>query len=124
MEFNTGWFTGCVLHYDETAKVSLIKFHVDSTTFHVKDKLHTFSFHPPPQRLPAPPPVYRHMTLSPVLLTVPRPLPPYPFPHSSQYVDSNPSGQIYRSRLVDSPVYRNLGAQLKRDCTLSTITRA
>ena len=48
VEFNTGWFTGCVLHYDDTAKASLIKFHVDSTTFHVKDKLQTFSLHPPP----------------------------------------------------------------------------
>ena len=67
-----------------------------ATTFHVKDKLHTFSLHPPPQRLPASPPVCQHMTLSPVLLTVPRPLPPYPFPYSSQYVDSNPFGHIYR----------------------------
>ena len=61
MEFNIGWFTGCVLHYDEQAEATLIKFHVNSTTFHVKDKLHTFSLHPPTQRHPAPPPVCYHI---------------------------------------------------------------
>ena len=96
VEFKTGWLTRCVLHYEKTANATLIKFHVDSATVHVKDKLHTLSLHPRPQRQPAPPLVGQHFTLSHVLLTVPCPLPPYLFPYSSQYVDSNLFGHIYR----------------------------
>ena len=56
VQFNSGWHTGTVLDYDEHAQASKIRFHSDGTEFHVKDKLHNFSLHPPPQLLPEPPP--------------------------------------------------------------------
>ena len=45
VEFNSGWFSGPVLTYDENRASALIRFHVDSTEFHVTDR-HTFSLHP------------------------------------------------------------------------------
>ena len=93
VEFNSGWFSGSVLTYDETRASALIRFYVDSTEFHVTDR-HTFSLHPTSYG-PAAPSVRLHLTLAPPLLSLPLPLPPHPFPYSSQCVDSNAFGYVF-----------------------------
>ena len=96
VQFNSGWHTGTVLDYDEHAQASKIRFHSDGTEFHVKDKLHNFSLHPPPQLLPDPPPQSTHVELAPPLLSLPPPLPPYPPPYGSQFVESNQFGHLFK----------------------------
>ena len=96
VQFNSGWHTGTVLDYGEHAQASKIRFHSDGTEFHVKDKLHNFSLHPPSQQLPDPPPQSTHVKLAPPLLSLPPPLPPYPPPYGSQFVESNQFGHLFK----------------------------
>ena len=94
-EFNTGRFTGSVVSHEAQSNAARIRFHIDDTEFFLKDKHYNFILHHPPQKLPSPPPL-RKRALAPSLLSVPPPLPPYPFPYSSQPVDSNPCGHLFR----------------------------
>ena len=48
VEFISGWFSGTVISYSAPDSAALIKFDVDNTLFHIQDKRHNFTTHPPP----------------------------------------------------------------------------
>ena len=54
VKFNTGWFSGKMIHYSDQDSAALVKFDINNTVFHVHDKRHNFSLHPPPE-IHAPP---------------------------------------------------------------------
>ena len=96
VQFQTRWFTGSVVSSKTQSKAARVRFHIDGTEFFVRDKRHNVTLHHPPQSLPSPPPMCHHQTLAPALLSVPPALPPYRFPYSSQPVDTNPYGDLFR----------------------------
>ena len=95
VEFNTGWWAGTVLSHDSESSV-LIRFHTDSTRFHVRDKHHTFSLHPPAITGPDPPPISAHAQLAPPLCSLPAPLPPYPIPHRCSPIGETEEGFLFQ----------------------------
>ena len=95
VELTTGWFSGKMINYDSQAQAALMSFDGDQTQFHVCDRLHNSSQHPPSvmaQQGPAPGP---HLSLAPPLLHLPPPLPPYPFRQSSQYMAQTQFGHMF-----------------------------
>ena len=96
VEFNNGWFSGEVLRYSPTDKAALVRFDVDNTTFHVKDRIHNFIAHQPPQLLPPPPLAPKHLSLAPTLLHVPPPLPLLAIPYQATAIDSNEFRHLFR----------------------------
>ena len=56
MVFNTGWYEGEVIRYDDQERVSLNRFSLNNTLFHICDNLHNlhdFILHQPQPRPPA-----------------------------------------------------------------------
>ena len=96
VEFNTGWFSGKVIHYSEQDSAALVKFDIDNTLFHVHVKRHNFILHLPPQPMPPHPRLPQHSELAPSLLSLPPPLPPLAIPYFSEPMESNAYGHLFR----------------------------
>ena len=95
VECNSGWHDGTVLH-DPTPNYAVVQFHIGNTLFHIKDAIHNFSVHVPPQPDPAGPEPALHLSIPPPLLYLPPPLPPYAIPYRSTQVGSNSFGHLFR----------------------------
>ena len=95
VEFNSGWHGRTVLH-DPAPNYAVVQFHIDNTLFHIKDALHNFSVHLPPQPNSANPEPALNMSISPPLLYLQPPIPPYAIPYRSTQVGSNWFGHLFR----------------------------
>ena len=95
VEFNKRWYAGTFLSQDSESSV-LIPFHTDYTRFHVRDKHHSFSLHPPALRVPAPLPTSVHPQLGPPLCSLPAPLSPYPIPHRCSPIGETEEGFLFQ----------------------------
>ena len=96
VEFVTGWFMSTAVKYDKHQKSMPVPFQADSIEFSAKDKLHNVSLHASPSGLPHPPNPSQDLVLFPTLLRLPRPLPPLRPPFSSQIMESNQHGHLYK----------------------------
>ena len=74
----------------------MVQFHIDNTLFHIKDAIHNFSMHVPPQFNPAGPEPVLHLSIAPPLLYLPPPLPAYAIQYRSTQVGSNSFGHRFR----------------------------
>ena len=92
VEFNTGWYAGTVLSHDSEYSI-LIRFHTDSTRFHVRDKHHIFSLHPPAITGPDPPPPLGTRSACPSPVLTARSSAPVPYP-SQMLTDGRNRGSI------------------------------